>query len=148
MSNLSARYKAARLRTVKLSTGDDIQVRPLSKADFLSMGDIPSVLLSEAGLNILNGADKSRQAEIVGEHLPFFTKLLHHALTSCVITPGFKVVLKEPEQCADDEIPLAFVADEDQSAILAAVMSASGASNEAVAAARPFRGEPAAAGGA
>lgn len=126
MSNLSARYKAARLRTVRLSTGDEIQVRPLSKADFLSLGDIPSVLFTESGLGILNGTDKTLQAEFVGEHLPFFTKLLHHAMFPCVVMSGFKVVLKEPEHFVEDEIPLAFVADEDQSAILKAVMSAIG----------------------
>lgn len=143
--NNASNYINKRLKSVTLSTGDIIRVRPLSKSDYLSLGEIPAALFSEEGIKELTGGNKERQAERIVENLPFFTKLLNHVVTSCVVS-GLKIVAKDLDQCKDGEVPISVLADEDQSLILAAVMGASGVSSGAVATANPFPQEPAAAG--
>lgn len=146
-SNIAQKYRQARLVPITLSTGDVIQVRPLKREDVFALGEIPAVMLSDDSVNELATADTKRQVEVVTESLPFFTRLLHHALTKCIVTPGFVVVVDRPaNECTEDEIPLEYLADDDQAKILAGVMSASGMGNAAVTAARPFRGESATAG--
>ncbi len=123
-------YKSGRTLPVTLSTGDTIKVRRFTRDDYLSIGDIPSVLRTE-------DAAKIKASDLPPDALEFFRKLTRRALLHCVVSPDFKIVDKPAGREADDEISVELIADEDTQKILDAAQGG----KEAALNATSFRAE-------
>ena len=103
-------YRKRNRKTITLPSGGEVEIRKLSVADFLKVGDIPSAFVS--------GDEKERERSVT-EGSPFARNFLKICLTCGVVS--MRVVDKPAYDCGPDEVAVEEIPTADASFIASAV---------------------------
>lgn len=134
----AARYKAAQIGSVTLTTGDVIQVRRMDRADFFALGGVPDLFHDPELRRGVKDRSPEAIAKIVEKESGYLERFQRQCLLHCIVSSNFKVVDKPSEQCGEDEVPYHAVNDVDKAAIVNKISELAGGGKEVAEQARTF----------
>ena len=132
-------YRKRTRKTITLPSGGEVVIRKLSVSDFLSAGDVPS-----AFWEAVKKGDKTYAAEVIASDPALERRITHAALLRGVVS--IKIVDKDPRDCAEDEVAVSEMDQEDIRKIMDEVAAMNHLNAEAGKAVSRFREEPGASG--
>lgn len=112
----ASEYRKRVRKVVVLPSGGEVEIRKLTASDFLGVGEIPLAFQTA-----IRSGDRAA-AESVMLSNPGLAKRMNAAILANGVL-SMKVVDKPPRECAEDEIAVSEIAQEDQVFLLDAISS-------------------------
>jgi len=125
-------YRKRSRKIVSLPSGGEVEIRRLSAADFLAMGEIPL-------LNLFGDMISGKVSEEIESSSELLSKFSNIVICRGVVSP--RIVDKDPGECSDDELSIYEIGLEDFNFLVSEIMKHSSLSEEVAESRSGFREE-------